>query len=1083
MSSQADVLETVISSVFSCTSNAEQSQSNQWIFEFVEKAEAWTAAIQVINKNIQSIDVGSSGYICFFAANIIYTKVKKHWELLSSSQQFDIINAFNVILNYIISNNLSCSKAFLDRFLLSYICMAMKSGVSGIRDYITTASQLININDISLNNIPISSIVGLDMLVILPLELESSDISNKTREAITTLLVETVENVLKLCNDMSMVGISALPTEIQALIQSTIMPSTIASTIADSNSSNYGLIVIYIFKLLKSWLQYGISLSKIFKEHYNLINVILITLHTGGNWSLNVVSNKHLILKECCVVLHDIVTVQDYPVVQTVNNQSILFLLQHIVHSIPSFGYYFIYDNIILDNEVENTAYEICNCLVAVIVSQLQFLSAHSSFNIEFFNLLLSLASIQPRKIAMLTFDVWIALQDIPIAERHAYLAQDVFSQLLNVVLVQGIYPVDYDTDNCDDFDLYRDNKSGIHEIMLTCAYSLQDKFYQHLHTYLLTNNVFQVDGGGNILSTTINLPASWRFIEIVLYSLTLASDAVKSTLRSENSQFCHQFINFILQTTLTNLDSSVISLFPSLRTTICQFIGSIVYMVTITSSNHINPALVLAEYYVPALKFSFFSLFPSNNGESNYALYAAAGKTVYQLFAHGSSILTTSIATDNNSGMLIYEIVNTASTLLPSQSKKCNSNDSDENFNVDIQQPYLQLIEGLTRVIVTLPTSVGKQMISILVEPLLSDLQRCVLEKQYLDRNDHRQIENTLVYVSKIIRFCDLPMDPTTNDHLLSSLLSQFWDIIAVLESHERFLVNPKIVASIFDLYTRMLHSVGPIMLPYLPHISNSIINIFNAKGQASASSLLCAGNIIELLIDKGNEEDAFSFNIFSSLTQVLFASMRCGTAVANSSNTVWGYEVDCIEEYFNFVHKFLRFYPYIITNNGDDNSQLVQVVEIMLQALSECKEKGPLRVILQVIQALFTPNIPTNIYLPPLVHYGQKLTAIIFYAIDGGIASVLLPNLVDTLFSIVKGCDEVYKQQCQEWCQVIMQSQVMKNISIEMKQRILHHMFRFVSYGSNDGKKYFKLLLHDTSKICCGELASDALLAYDSM
>ncbi len=1082
MISSTELLESVISSVFSCTNNADQSRNNQWILEFVERDEAWTAAIQVINKNIQSIEVGSSGYVCFFAANIIYTKIKKHWESLSSSQQVDIINAFNVILNYILSRNLSCSKAFLDRFLLCYICMAMKGGVDGIKAYITTASQLININDITLNNIPISSSIGLDMLVILPLELESSDISNKTRENITVLLVETVENVLKLCNDMSIGAISALPSEIQTLIQSTV-PSPILSQAGDINSTNYGLVVIYIFKLIKAWLQYGISLSKMFHEHSNLINTVLITLHTGGNWSLSSTQNKHLILKECCVVLHDIVTVQDYPVVQTVNNQSILFLLQHIVQSIPSFGYYFVYENIIMDNEVENTAYEICNCLVAVIVSQLSFLAASSTFNLDFFTLLLSLASIQPRKIAMLTFDVWIAIQDIPITERHAYLVQDVFSQLLNVVFVQCIYPIDYDHENDDDFDLYRDNKSGIQEIILTCAYSLQDKFYQHLHTYLVSNNVFQVDSAGGSTSTGMSLSSSWRFIEVVLYSLVLASDAVKATLRSENSQYCYQFIHFILQFTLTNLDSGSVSLFPHLRTIICQFLGSLVYMMTLSSVSHINPSLVLPEYYFPALKFSFFSLFPSDNiSESNHALYAAAGKTVYQLLIHGSTILTTSISADNTNGMLINEIVTTASTLLPLQSKRINSNDADETFNVDIQQPYLQLIEGLTRVIVTLPIGAGKQLLSTLVEPLLSDLQRCVLDKQYLDRNDHRQIENSLVYVSKVIRFCDLPTDPSTGDHLLSALLSRFWDVITVLESHDRFLINPKIVASIFDLYTRMLHSVGPIMLPYLPHITSSIVNIFSAKGQASASSLLCAGNIIELLMNKGNEEDEFSFKILSSLTQVLFSSTQYGTTVA-STTTVWGYEVDCIEEYFNFVHKFLRFYPYIITNNGDDNSRLLQIVEIMLQAMNTCKEKGPLRVILQVIQALFMPNIPTNIYLSQLIHYGQKITSSIFYAIDGGITSVLLPNLVDTLYSIVKGCDEAYKQQCHDWCLVIMEDQVMKSINIEMKQRILHHMFRFAASNTNDGKKYFKLLLHDTSKICCGELASDALLAYDNM
>ena len=112
--------------------------------------------------------------------------------------------------------------------------------------------------------------------------------------------------------------------------------------------------------------------------------------------------------------------------------------------------------------------------MVTIASQEISIVTSPQFCNVEFFRLLLSCASQKPRKIASLTFDFWLSLQDTPVAQRHPYTHQEIFESLLEILLKQSMYPPNFinwkddaGDDDEDDFRDFRDRRHGIQEVLL----------------------------------------------------------------------------------------------------------------------------------------------------------------------------------------------------------------------------------------------------------------------------------------------------------------------------------------------------------------------------------------------------------------------------------------------------------------------------------------------------------------------------------------------------------------------------------------------------------------------------------------
>ena len=87
----ADTLEAAILSLVSGDATALR-EANSFLLGFVETADAWKASLDLIQS--------PNEHVRFFASNILYTKVKRHWQQLNSTQQDEIYRfLINIVEN------------------------------------------------------------------------------------------------------------------------------------------------------------------------------------------------------------------------------------------------------------------------------------------------------------------------------------------------------------------------------------------------------------------------------------------------------------------------------------------------------------------------------------------------------------------------------------------------------------------------------------------------------------------------------------------------------------------------------------------------------------------------------------------------------------------------------------------------------------------------------------------------------------------------------------------------------------------------------------------------------------------------
>jgi hypothetical protein len=321
------------------------------------------------------------------------------------------------------------------------------------------------------------SSLGIDMLILLPGEVASLDVSRNLRVELEQGLLQGTVVVLSLADDFSASGDSMLTA-------------------------------LKCVQMVHSWIACGgLTLSQLFEEHGSFLRSVCSGLQSGSG----------PVVREVCSFLSSIVSTSEYPR-SSARNAAVAVVANMITSSSVSLALFFKGGG-----EEEEVALEICNCIATIIEEETEFLVASESCNVELISLLLSCVTLRPRKLASITFDAWLAIQDVSVCSRHAAFVQvqgELFATLMDGLLAQCAYPAgfaswDADTaDDEDDFESFRDSKQGIQEVALLCYNSLQGRYFE-----LLSQK----------LNQAVNDPfARWHITEVVLFFLQvphLASD------------------------------------------------------------------------------------------------------------------------------------------------------------------------------------------------------------------------------------------------------------------------------------------------------------------------------------------------------------------------------------------------------------------------------------------------------------------------------------------------------------------------------------------------------------------------------
>lgn len=252
-------------------------------------------------------------------------------------------------------------KAFIKRMLLTLacICTRVPNGISIL------IQQFFDIIDPSFSSS--AAILALELFVLIPSEVEAADVSHSLRIELQSQLHNEFKRML-------------------LLIQ-----SIITLPLNDNNYQNIRNLQISALKLFRSWLMQGITLSILFQEYNTILKFLCDSLQSGDS----------LLVIEACSSLREIIMIEDIDN-PTVRDETVIKIIQHVTSTAHSLAPFFGTDG------DENVAHEICNFMVSIASNDSALITTPQNCNIAFFDLLLSCATLRPRKIASLTFDVWL---------------------------------------------------------------------------------------------------------------------------------------------------------------------------------------------------------------------------------------------------------------------------------------------------------------------------------------------------------------------------------------------------------------------------------------------------------------------------------------------------------------------------------------------------------------------------------------------------------------------------------------------------------------------------------------------------
>lgn len=449
--------------------------------------------------------------IRYFASNMLYTKVRKHWTQLSDVQKKDLYNVVGELLGSCDHAMTNMTKIYVNRLILTYfsICCHIPDG---LKHYLSIAASVISSN-ISASTTDCDGaiasankvMIGCSMLAIVPNEIEVLDVSSDCRDELKACCMLLEEALL---------ANTVLPL---AQLLSSRLGAVAKAADADTLG---GLLACYsqVLKILHGWCPLlGLSLTKLYKTYPAFYNVILFAFQiakhvmlgsnvckydNGGRGPL--LQKVGLMVNDALLLVKEIIGVNEYPVDdatrQLVVDQALVKcifidnwdLLCCLVHMEPG-DLLHLQDMVACFSNLrscggevvilladtadrtifrmlytEDTAFAVTECLSCLLSSEIHHFSAQvleiNSYtkdvstatvladHMRMFFMAVFCTMQKPRKLALGVFDVWASLQDMPMAHRQSSLRADIYGLVVLVVIDQLSYPPRLgQTENGDD--------------------------------------------------------------------------------------------------------------------------------------------------------------------------------------------------------------------------------------------------------------------------------------------------------------------------------------------------------------------------------------------------------------------------------------------------------------------------------------------------------------------------------------------------------------------------------------------------------------------------------------------------------
>ena len=1030
-------LEEKVLSIFDANSGFNRQTIQKQLYDFMETPQAWEASIQLCQSN------GGNWQVKYFVMNILYTKIKRNLSQLNSQQLDQFPDILLDILRKTIDLNthstaVPVTKAFVDRILLSLAAYSVRN-LNSLNHIFGSCLQII---ECGCNNKNIDlTIIGLELLHAIPVELIEMNTTTTTNNN---------------SNNNNSVDIVNYLIEHQSKINPIL---NAAYNITSPLSSSLGIVIL---KVVNSWSCFTFTLASLYCENVNADIMNSVIIPALNSRQKGILKEAFLALKASLspdkdLILHPALFSQHNTIQTQLTQNAVKLLVNTLGNAWQSISFLFDSNK---DPEDDLASVEFCNLLCMMAEEDAEALCDKDSFSISYFEHVLAITQIKPRRLGVLLFDVWLLVQDIPVQSRHPFVAQEVFFRLLQILIEQCAYPtgfkswddVDIDVDDEDDFLEFRSNKSGVQDVLLCCFYALEESFFsllgQHLQLDIIMND--------------------WTKFEVVLFilNMTMTSD-MKSTIKSQSrkSIIALEFTNQCLDCLLNMSSRSRGPMSEQLVHTAASFIGTCSWILADNKYQCSNGDL-LVNKFIPCIGFAF----------DNVHISMPASKAILQLCVHGSHLI-------RGQTTLVENLMSSSSTIIK---------------NIDTDPDAMAIIvEGLTRCMVCPESTYDLAFNSMcfIGHVLTTELQQaCEAVVQTNNMQQIVRVISILNAIGQMVRFCDQPPTSAANmiddntKHVLFPLCESLWPKLRAMLDVPTLMDHDGVIESLCNVYCRFVASAMHLVITEVPNLVKVMISIFEEK-QAAPPLIFITGIVEQLSYNCNLETMNFLSSMVNNVVHI-FGICIDNQTVTNNTNIKLDPEV--VENFFKLIYIILLQLPGAIANLSD----LQKLSHLCHQCLMLYSEKTAVRSILQCIQALFYPiTQKTREYLPSfhnaMIIHTNAFVNYLFSAIGGGLTSTLWPQVIETLFCILAGIQSPVQggdvvQMKTEWIKVGLET---INIPAIMIPSVGDALLQSVSDINTTAimeiqshKQAFKGILQDLGKVATGEAAPDLLQAYQN-
>ena len=671
----------------------------------------------------------------------------------------------------------------------------------------------------------------------------------------------------------------------------------------------------------------------------------------------------------------------------------------------------------------------------------------------ELIEILMGIQVHRVQRAAISPLEAWLAIQDIPLSNRHPILNKELFARVVQALLVRISYPFDFtsweedggDTLDRQEFEEMRRLASDV----LTSAYFL-----------------LRVDYIDGVISSVMTRQNSWEAIEAALFCLCAVARDVSDEVKRKTDggiKTAEKLVSMVQQLYSVPLDQQLICL----RKAIAAFLGVYACVWDRFASDSI---LQVLSYLNACIE----------NGASH------EGAKAVRLIMIGSGKSLVSTATQSP------EIVSSALTAV---------------MNAGLthgEEGSIRLIaEGLTRFCMTIPdTALVRSSLIAVSEPIVrcsSTALEYIQSAQTQQRPDPAQLESCCRSLShglngfeEVCRFCDDHSPPPSSgssessnnsSHPLSDVLAGVWPILTGISASPMCRSHDDIMSSCLAVHSTLLSSAPDLIAPHFAATVTFIVQLYEEQHSASALDYVAAA------VEHFGSTNGGDCGDLGSFTELLAHVTRCTFSYVTTQRQPRECPV-LIEAYFDACRRYLLFCPKALMTCQEFGN----IFGLGVACLNECLGNDCRAALLFLAQIIGYKNLrvstDTTLALQAassaidslISQHGEAICKTCVSSLSGAAPQILWPAYSECLYATLSYLCSV--DGGENLAYQLMNASLeedAKRLAANTRQNLVSILLGYAKDSANRrSKPQAKLLLADYGKLCKGEATVEILQAY---